>query len=91
MEWTFTIYATKNPRVVLRILQLFEQQRAEILHIRCDMTGERTTVSIDVLAQPHLAGRIHAKLYNQHDVLQVELAPPLSASRTEETTSVEAV
>jgi acetolactate synthase regulatory subunit len=75
MEWTYKITAAANPRVLLRVLQLFEQQRLSARSIVYTVAGGAVTILMHVHAEADHAGRIQAKLHNQHDIREVELTP----------------
>ncbi len=80
MEWTYKITAAAKPKVLLRIVQLFEQQSLSARSIVYTVTGETVTILLHVQAETHHAHRIHAKLHSQYDIRQVELTPPQNAA-----------
>ena len=82
MDWTYKITAAANPRMLLRVLQLFDQQRLAYHQLSYAVAGEVATIVIRTPADPHHASRIHAKLYNQHDIREVELLPSPAAFTT---------
>ena len=73
MEWTYRITATSGPRVLMRVVQLFDNQRLAIRSLSLKDSDGRVDILINADTATEQARRIHAKLYHQVDILQVEL------------------
>lgn len=73
MEWTYKISAAARPRVLMRIVQVFDQQMVSMS--RCVLVELGGTLDIVVTAEmdAELAQRIHAKLHKQMDLTSVDL------------------
>jgi hypothetical protein len=73
MEWTYKINATSGPRVLMRIAQVFDQQMVLIRACHLLDSGNKLSILITVDVGAELAQRIHAKLYKQLDLEQIDL------------------
>ena len=81
MEWTYRISAAARPKVLMRVVQVFDQQLVTMRRCSMDEVGELLELSVTVDIEHDLAQRIHAKLYKLHGLLQIDLiaaqVPPL--------------
>ena len=73
MEWTYRITAEVRPRVLMRIAQMFEQQMVSMLACHMETVGNLLDIAVTVDVDPELAHRIHAKLWKQFDLRNLEL------------------
>jgi hypothetical protein len=73
MQWTYQITAVSKPRVLMRLVQLFEQQSLVIHSLRLALLDDRVKISLTVEVEPELAHRLQAKLYHQIDIQEVDL------------------
>ncbi len=80
MHWRYQITAASQPRVLPRLIQLFEQQLLVIRAPDLALGDRSVTTNITVEADSELAQRLQAKLYHQIDVQQVELIPAQPAA-----------
>ena len=75
MRWTYRITAAAaRPRLIMRLVQLFDQQLLEIDRLEVMRLHDATMVRIVVRCEEHVARRIHAKLYRLADVAHVLLS-----------------
>jgi acetolactate synthase regulatory subunit len=75
MQWTYHITAAAQPRVLARLLQLFDQQSLDLNSLIFTRAGATLAIQLTAEIEPALAHRLHAKLYNLLDVEQVRLEP----------------
>ena len=73
MLWTYRISAASQPRALMRIAQMFDQQLLSLQHCEMRDAGGTLTVCITVEADEPLARRLHAKLYRLHDLQTIDL------------------
>jgi acetolactate synthase small subunit len=73
MQWTYQITAVSKPRVLMRLVQLFEQQSLVIHSLRLALLDDHVKISLTVEVEPELAHRLQAKLYHQIDIQDVDL------------------
>ncbi len=73
MTWTYQITAASRPRVLMRLMQLFEQQSLVIRTLELALLDSRVKITLTVEVESALAHRLQAKLYQQLDIEQVEL------------------
>jgi acetolactate synthase regulatory subunit len=73
MEWTYRISAAARPKVLMRVVQVFDQQLVAMRRCSMEEAGNLLELSITVDIEQGLAQRIHAKLYKQHDLLHIDL------------------
>lgn len=73
MEWTYTIKAISRPRVLMRVAQVFDQQMVAMRECRLIDTGIALEITVTIEAEEYLARRMHAKLYKQQDMEQIDL------------------
>jgi acetolactate synthase regulatory subunit len=73
MEWTYQITAASKPRVLMRLVQLFDQQSLVIRSLELALLDNRVKINLTVDADTALAHRIQAKLYHQLDIQEVDL------------------
>ena len=73
MNWTYQITAASQPRVLPRLVRLFEQHPLVIRALDLALLDRSVKISISIEAEPELAHHLQAKLYQQDDVQQVEL------------------
>jgi glycine cleavage system regulatory protein len=73
MEWTYQITAASRPRVLMRLVQLFDQQSLVIRSLELALLDNRVKINLTVDADAALAHRIQAKLYHQLDIQEVDL------------------
>jgi acetolactate synthase regulatory subunit len=73
MQWTYQITAASRPRVLMRLVQLFEQQSLVISDLNLALLDNLVKINLTVEVETALAHRIHAKLYHQLDIREVEL------------------
>ena len=73
MRWTYEITTAARPKVLMRLVQVFDQQLLTIdcLHLRT--FEDHVTISLTVDVETELAYRIRAKLYNLTDIRNVDL------------------
>jgi hypothetical protein len=73
MEWTYKISASIRPKVLMRVVQVFDQQ--SVLMRRCLLEECCEVLQIVIVAEvdEDLARRIQAKLYKLVDLLEVDL------------------
>ena len=82
MEWTYTIRAAARPRVMMRIVQVFDQQMVQMRQCLLLESGDGLDISVTIDVEEELALRIHAKLYKQEDLEHIALvAGRVSAGR----------
>jgi hypothetical protein len=83
MHWTYQITAVSQPRVLPRLVHLFEQEPLVIHSVDLALLDRSVKISISVEADPGLARHLQARLYHQADVQDVELlAGPSPAAAT---------
>ena len=74
----------KYPRVLARLVQLFDEQRLPICSLTFVQTGNEIDIRVDVEANETLAKRLEAKLWHQLDVkdvhLEIVLRPDLESA-----------
>jgi len=73
MEWTYQITAASKPRVLMRLVQLFDQQSLVIRTLELALLDNSVKINLTVDADAALAHRIQAKLYHQLDIQEVDL------------------
>jgi hypothetical protein len=73
MQWTYRITAASRPRVLMRLVQVFEQQSLAIRSLELALLDNRVKINLTVEVESALAHRIQAKLYHQLDIHQVDL------------------
>ena len=73
MQWTYQITAASRPRVLMRLVQVFDQQALIISSLQLALCDDRVKITLTVDVEPELAHRILAKLYNQTDIQTVDL------------------
>jgi acetolactate synthase regulatory subunit len=73
MEWTYRISAAARPKVLMRVVQVFDHQLVAMRRCSLDTAGELLELEIAVDIEQQLAQRIHAKLYKKLDLLQIDL------------------
>jgi hypothetical protein len=73
MQWTYQIIAASRPRVLMRLVQVFDQQFLVIRSLELALLDDRVKISLTVTAEPELAHRVRAKLYNLMDIHDVDL------------------
>ena len=71
MQWTYQITAASRPRVLMRLAQVFDQQSLVISSLTLALLNDYVKITLTVEAEPELAHRLKAKLYNQTDILEV--------------------
>ena len=75
MHCFYKITATSCPRLLARVLQLFDQQMLAPATLHFMRHGEETLIEIGVACEVALARRLVAKLYHLQSVQSVTLAP----------------
>ncbi|MCU1320876.1 MAG: hypothetical protein JWM43_525 [Acidobacteriaceae bacterium] len=73
MEWTYTINALSRPRVLMRVVQVFDQQMVPMRECRLIESGNSLRITVIIDAGEDLARRMHAKLYKQLDMEHIDL------------------
>ena len=73
MEWTYEITASSKPKVLMRLVQVFDQQLLTISSLHLIQSEDHVKITVTVGVETKLAYRILAKLYNQVDVQDVDL------------------
>jgi acetolactate synthase small subunit len=73
MEWTYQITAASKPRVLMRLVQLFDQQSLVIHSLQLALLENKVQIKLTVEVEAELAKRLQAKLYHQLDIQNVEL------------------
>jgi acetolactate synthase small subunit len=73
MEWTYQITAASRPRVLMRLVQIFEQQSLVIRSLDLALLDNLVKINLTVEVEAALAHRIQAKLYHQLDIQEVDL------------------
>jgi acetolactate synthase small subunit len=73
MRWTYQITAASRPRVLMRLVQVFDQQALVISSLQLALLEDRVKIRLTVTAEPELAHRVRAKLCNLTDILDVDL------------------
>jgi acetolactate synthase small subunit len=73
MQWTYHITAASRPRVLMRLVQIFDQQSLAISSLTLALVDDRVQIRLTAEIEPELAHRILAKLYNQTDIQHVDL------------------
>jgi acetolactate synthase small subunit len=73
MEWTYEITAAPRPRVLVRLVQLFDQQALDIRSLQLTRFDGCVLIRLTVAVEAALARRLCAKLYHQVDVQEVGL------------------
>ncbi len=73
MRWTYQITAASRPRVLMRLVQVFDQQSMTIRSLELALLDDCVVISLTVDADQELAHRVRAKLYNQTDIRDVDL------------------
>ncbi|CAN5704811.1 hypothetical protein BH10ACI4_BH10ACI4_08340 [soil metagenome] len=73
MEWTYTINALSRPRVLMRVVQVFDQQMVNMRECRLIESGDSLRITILIDASEDLARRMHAKLYKQLNMEHIDL------------------
>lgn len=81
MEVTYQITASSQPRVLMRIVQLFDQQSLAIRSLELALLDNRVNIRLTVQTESALAHRIQAKLYHQIDIQTVEIHLEKTSSR----------
>ena len=73
MKWIYQITAASKPRVLMRLVQLFDQQSLVIRSLEPALLDNRVRISLTVEVERELALRLQAKLYHQMDIENVDL------------------
>jgi hypothetical protein len=73
MKWTYQITAASRPRVLIRLVQLFDQQSLVIRSLELALLDNRVRINLTVEVERELALRLQAKLYHQMDIENVDL------------------
>ncbi|MBB5318028.1 hypothetical protein [Tunturibacter empetritectus] len=73
MRWTFQITAASRPRVLMRLVQIFDQQSLVIRSLELVLLNNRVKINLTTEVELELARRLQAKLYHQVDIEDVEL------------------
>jgi hypothetical protein len=73
MQWTYQITAASRPRVLMGLVQVFDQQHLVISSLKLALLDDRVKICLTVDVEPELAQRLQAKLYNQTDIQDVDL------------------
>jgi acetolactate synthase regulatory subunit len=73
MEWTYQITAASKPKVLMRLVQVFDQQSLVIRSLELALLDNSVKINLTVDADTALAHRIQAKLYHQLDIQNVDL------------------
>jgi hypothetical protein len=73
MEWTYKISASARPKVLMRVVQVFDQQSMPMRRCVLEECGELLEIEIVAEMGEDLARRIQAKLYKLVDLLEVDL------------------
>ncbi|QHN02309.1 hypothetical protein FTO74_02170 [Granulicella sp. WH15] len=73
MEWKFQLTAAARPRVLSRVMQLFDQQSLNVRSLVFTQTAEVIVIQALVEVEAALAQRLQAKLYRQIDLREVML------------------
>lgn len=73
MEWTYKISASARPKVLMRVVQVFDQQSVPMRRCLLEECGEVLQIVIVADMDEDLARRIHAKLYKLVDLVEVDL------------------
>jgi acetolactate synthase regulatory subunit len=73
MRWTYHITAASKPRVLMRLVQVFDQQSMTISSLELALLNDSVSITLTVDADRELADRVRAKLYNQIDIRDVDL------------------
>jgi acetolactate synthase regulatory subunit len=73
MQWTYQITAASRPRVLMRLVQIFDQQSLVISSLNLALLDNRVRIDLTVEIEPELAQRLQAKLYHQTDIQNVDL------------------
>jgi acetolactate synthase small subunit len=73
MQWTYQITAASRPRVLMRLVQVFDQQSLVISSLKLALLDDCVRITLTVEVEPELARRLEAKLHHQIDVQTVEL------------------
>ena len=73
MQWTYEITTASEPRVLMRLVQVFDQQRLTISFLNLALLEGYVKITVTVDVETELAYRIQAKLYNQIDIQSVDL------------------
>lgn len=73
MQWTYQITAASRPRVLMRLVQVFDQQRVTISSLQLALLDDHVNIALTVEVETELAYRIQAKLYSQTDIQKVDL------------------
>jgi hypothetical protein len=87
MEWTYRISAAARPRVLSRVVQVFDQQLVSMRRCSLEEVRDLLELVITVDIEHDLALRIHAKLYKQLDLLQIDLVAGRLSPLDDETTT----
>ena len=75
MEWTYKISASVRPKVLMRVVQVFDQQSVAMRRCLLEECGEVLEVTIVAEVDEDLARRMQAKLHKLVDLLEVEMIP----------------
>ena len=73
MQWTYRISAASRPRVLMRLVQVFDQQSLVISSLELALLDNCVKITLTVDVEPELAHRLRIKLYNQTDIQDVDL------------------
>ena len=73
MQWTYEITTASRPRVLMRLVQVFDQQRLTISSLKLALLDDQVKIAVTVEVETELAYRIQAKLYSQTDIQNVDL------------------
>lgn len=73
MRCTYQITADSRPRVLMRVVQVFDQQSITISSLELTLLEDRVRITLTVDVDRAHADRVRAKLYNQTDIVDVDL------------------
>lgn len=73
MLCTYQITAASRPRVLMRLIQVFDQQSMIISSLELALLDDCVKITLTVDADRARAERVRAKLYNQNDILNVDM------------------
>ena len=74
MKWIYNIGASLRPRVLMRVILVFDQQRVSVRRCLVVENDQVLEMTITVDAEENVARRICAKLCGQEDIRCVELS-----------------
>ena len=73
MLWTYQITAASRPRVLMRLVQVFDQQCLVIRSLTLSLLDDHVSIAVTIEVEPGQAHRVRAKLCNQIDIQNVEM------------------